>query len=146
MNDFQYAKLGDRVWDYNEGWGRITKLHVPTMLYFYVDMSNGISGNYGLGGIGFEAKVRTLFWDEVKIEPPSKPEKEDDSERSWGLSDECVESLAKRGLKPSDNIFDEEAKPEKKGCCGRCFQTFLYKSKPFNYCPWCGKGICDAKI
>ena len=72
---FSDAKVGDRVWSFNEGWGTIKNRYSPNTTYpLKVEFESGVYRTYTLWGlIFFTDQNPTLFWDEVKFETPEKP-------------------------------------------------------------------------
>jgi hypothetical protein len=85
-SDFSGARVGDRVWSMNWGWGTIardcTKTYsTPTNNYFKVDFGTekylqyNIEGRKAIIGVGYEPK-QTLFWDEIEFEIPDPPKRE----------------------------------------------------------------------
>lgn len=84
-NDFKDAKVGDRVWDLLKGWGEVASLSVEPVTSFnegkrrvYIDFISDEDCWYSQEGNsqeGISDKRRTLFWDEVIINPPPKPKK-----------------------------------------------------------------------
>ena len=77
---FETAKVGDRVWSMEYGWGEIvptTAGETDTIKVMFID---GPSSTYTLEGRRLFTHMRprcsanqTLFWDEVVIEAPQKP-------------------------------------------------------------------------
>lgn len=79
MAQFDDAKIGDRVWHIQFGWGEIILAGMPD--------PTGVRGHikakfekeeedryFWLDGKRFTSdKSPTLFWDEVKIDPPERP-------------------------------------------------------------------------
>lgn len=75
---FEKARVGDKVWHIEYGWGTIEKVDkyrhdYPLTVRFY-------NGNYyfykyltSSGKINTASECQTLFWDEVKIEAPQMP-------------------------------------------------------------------------
>lgn len=74
---FETARIGDRVWSVEYGWGVIDSISQSVYplrvrfigysnadMYIYFDLK-GLRPNGG--------KNQTLFWDEVKIDAPKKP-------------------------------------------------------------------------
>lgn len=101
--DFRNAKVGDRVWSIAYGWGVVKKTDYPYLEFkILVGFQKEISCSYTIDGIGGHGEFRTLFWDEVKIEPPPRPKRkvkkelkvmlyasEDDLRRGWIISSSC---------------------------------------------------------
>ena len=68
---FHDAKVGDRVWSIEFGWGKITDISIDKLLVCFKGNS---SVAYHHTGQYFYANANpTLFWDEVTITPPPKP-------------------------------------------------------------------------
>lgn len=76
-NDFKDAKIGDRVWDLKRGWGKIIKFSLEKILVHF-DNTHLANCFFNLKGISdpylSDFYLRTLFWNEIKINPPPKPE------------------------------------------------------------------------
>lgn len=71
---FETAKIGDRVWCIEEGWGVVDGIDEHTEYPLRVSFPNEGYKMYTLGGIyGDDYKVQTLFWGEVEFEVPKKP-------------------------------------------------------------------------
>ena len=70
MTTFEDAKVGDRVFHYKYGWSTITNIKKESNYPIIIDYD--FSFTYE-GFADKSDKNRTLFWDEVKIVPPSKP-------------------------------------------------------------------------
>ena len=70
MTTFENAKVGDRVYHYRYGWSTITNIKKESNYPIIIDYD--FSFTYE-GFADKSDKNRTLFWDEVKIVPPSKP-------------------------------------------------------------------------
>lgn len=71
---FETAKVGDRVWCINAGWGEIRGIDgldaYPIAVYFLNDEFK----TYTAGGLHDEDDItQSLFWGEVKLEAPQKP-------------------------------------------------------------------------
>lgn len=68
---FETAKVGDKVWTFEFGWGEIrsiSHLDIYPLLAIFSDnnyMFYKIDGTHLLRGV-----KHTLYWDEVKIEAP----------------------------------------------------------------------------
>ena len=68
---FSKAKVGDKVWNYKTGWDQITKILCNST---YPIMTQ--RGRYTLSGHNVTSdKNPSIFWDEIKIEPPPKPKR-----------------------------------------------------------------------
>lgn len=71
---FETAKVGDRVWSIECGWGEIFSVDEARIYPIKVEFQNGRPLTYTLGGKPMITHERqTLFWDEVKIDAPQKP-------------------------------------------------------------------------
>ena len=71
---FETAKVGDRVWSIEFGWGEILSLGESETYPVKVFWKNQAWESYTLEGKQLARHVcRTLFWDEVKIDAPHKP-------------------------------------------------------------------------
>ena len=71
---FENAKVGDRVWSVEYGWGTIEAIGkgaYPVVVSFDcgISIAHTFSGNDG------SVKLQTLFWDEIKIEAPPRPKR-----------------------------------------------------------------------
>ena len=70
MTTFEDAKVGDRVFHYKYGWSTITNIKKESSYPIIIDYDFSYTYN------GFAEKTDSnpsIFWDEVKIVPPSKP-------------------------------------------------------------------------
>lgn len=75
--DFSSAKVGDRVWDFIYGWGKILpeNKRINRELYpIYVQFDSGVCDAYSYDGVNGLGK-RTLFWDEIHFEIPPRPKR-----------------------------------------------------------------------
>lgn len=71
---FETAKVGDKVWCINSGWGEIRARYGSVTYPIGVYFSNGEYKTYTVGGLFTENDItQSLFWDEVVIEAPAKP-------------------------------------------------------------------------
>ena len=69
MTTFEDAKVGDKVWClYFEEWSTITNINMGYKYPIQTELNS-----YTIAGRMNINRGRTLFWDEVKIVPPSKP-------------------------------------------------------------------------
>lgn len=74
MAMFSNAKVGERVYDWTDGWGTIINIHVYDKLPLEVKLNNGIIRRYTLDGYGcWDSNNPVLFWDKPKFEIPKKP-------------------------------------------------------------------------
>ena len=73
MAMFDEAKAGEKVWSIGLGWGKIEEIdsgHFPIVVRF----NNGHQISFtSLGHQWAQSINPTLFWDEIKIAPPEKP-------------------------------------------------------------------------
>ena len=71
---FETAKVGDRAWSIERGWGVIQSLDGGETYPIIIEFQNERSLSYTLGGKRLTThELQTLFWDEVVIEAPVKP-------------------------------------------------------------------------
>ena len=74
---FETAKVGDRVWSLQFGWGKISKINDYSCYSSYpidVEFDSGGFIMFTLDGRLYKNHVmQSLFWDEVVIEVPTKP-------------------------------------------------------------------------
>ena len=70
---FENSEVGNKVWDIRHGWGIIT--FINTINAYPINVSFGNEDeSFTIDGKEFESDLYpTLFWDEVVIVPPSKP-------------------------------------------------------------------------
>ena len=78
-NGFRNAKVGDKVWDIMDGWGKIIEIRKDFGAYpiKVSDFENESlrTETYTWDGKSFKNHINpTLFWDKINIKPPSKPE------------------------------------------------------------------------
>ena len=75
---FENAKVGDRVWSVEFGWGVVVDKKKDV---FYVNFTKRTYTKenvfYSFDGKAFkiERSNQTLFWDEIKIVPPARPKR-----------------------------------------------------------------------
>jgi hypothetical protein len=71
---FENARVGDKVWDFYYGWGKVTRIDVSefgdTMAVLF---DSEYSLMYYTTGEPYHSNQRTLFWDEIKFEVPVQP-------------------------------------------------------------------------
>lgn len=73
---FSKAKIGDRVWTFNNGWGTIVSIECKSVYSLNVNFDNGEETSYTIGGKFSSSDSKpSLFWDEIKFEIPSKPKR-----------------------------------------------------------------------
>lgn len=71
---FEDAKIGDRAWCIRSGWGEIRDAGSPDRYAIAVYFPNAEYKRYTSDGFYNEDDAtRSLFWDEVVIEAPTKP-------------------------------------------------------------------------
>ena len=73
MRYFDGIKRENRVWDFVNLWGTVTKVTKDTI---YVDFDNGAGNTFTFDGktlYGNEPRRQQLFWDEIKFEIPKSP-------------------------------------------------------------------------
>lgn len=71
---FETAKVGDKVWDFYQGWGVVREIGRSARYPIYVNLASGGYKRYTSGGLYDEDDIsQSLFWDEVVIEAPVKP-------------------------------------------------------------------------
>lgn len=80
MNEttFENAIVGDRVWDFGAGWGKIDSMPLFPEDYMRVEFHNAIASRYeayNLNGVNIYDQKQTLFWDEIKFEAPPRPKR-----------------------------------------------------------------------
>lgn len=80
MNEttFENARVGDRLWSSEYGWGKVIEILDISHLKVYFDECTSLnqdSAFYSVLGIRNAGNYRTLFWDEVKFEAPPRPKR-----------------------------------------------------------------------
>lgn len=71
---FETAKIGDRVWSIPKGWGKIINIAHSSSYPLIVSHDSGGFDTFTIDGyFCSNSAMRSLFWDEVKIEAPHKP-------------------------------------------------------------------------
>ena len=71
---FETAKIGEKAWDVHVGWGEVFSVGSSVAYPIAVRFKNYGTKSYTVKGLAYEEDTyQTLFWDEVKIEAPSKP-------------------------------------------------------------------------
>lgn len=71
---FETARIGDRVWSVDCGWGEVQDTSHSDTYPLLVKFTDGTCIPYTLMGSWRTWRGnQTLFWDVVKIEPPTKP-------------------------------------------------------------------------
>lgn len=87
MAQFSNAKIGDKVWSTQHGWGKVHSLYINQIspcckklisgatFPLSVVFKNGYSASFTLNGELEEYYINpTLFWDEIRIVAPKKPD------------------------------------------------------------------------
>jgi hypothetical protein len=73
---FSNAKVGDKVWDFINGWGTISAIYTdvpyPIMVLFLGRERDAYTSR---GQMNMRGGLVTLFWDEIKYEIPTKPKR-----------------------------------------------------------------------
>jgi len=73
---FENAKVGDKVWSINYGWGEITEIYTGDTYPICVRFVGESGITYTLNGYIDEFDMNpTLFWDELQFEIPVKPKR-----------------------------------------------------------------------
>lgn len=72
---FENACINDMVWSFMYGWGVIIKIHFPDQFPIKVHFNSGMKETYTLTGRHSIKATQSLFWREIKINPPSMPSK-----------------------------------------------------------------------
>lgn len=71
--DFSEAKIGDKVFALDLGWGEVVSLYAGGLV---VEFEGRFAQLYLVDGRECEEDInQMLYWDEVKIEPPARPKK-----------------------------------------------------------------------
>lgn len=70
MDDFSTSKSGDKLWSPMFGWGEVIDI---TSACITILSSSNHETYFNLNGSYFKNGPQCLFYDEVKIIPPSKP-------------------------------------------------------------------------
>ena len=104
MAYFDGIKVGDRVWDCAYGWGVVTKIQEKMGYPIVVEFSDCLKDEYNYNGFIVMAKNQTLFWNEVKIEPPKKPKPQ-----KIELKNDYIE-IVRRGVTDDSKIQFESYK------------------------------------
>lgn len=81
--DGEPLEVGDRVWCLVNGWGKVEELNMGVSTY-QIDVNfNGSLGSYTQDFRFFKGTNRTLYWDEIKITPPSSKSKKNEKVWDW---------------------------------------------------------------
>ena len=91
---FENAKVGDRVWSVEFGWGRVDSVHPYKEVIFQNNQMYRFNSD---GSRFFMLKVnQTLFWAEIKIDPPERPKRKVSQvvERWAVFTDDCEVALS----------------------------------------------------
>ena len=71
---FETAKVGDRVWSLQFGWGEISKINDDPSYPIVVEYDRGGFDTFTLDcRLDEDHVTQSIFWDEVVIEAPTKP-------------------------------------------------------------------------
>lgn len=74
-NDFNNIRIGDEVFSIMHGWGKVIQLS-NIVKSFYVRFNNGIDRWVWFDGKTDQSHLTpSVFWDEVKIIPPTNPKR-----------------------------------------------------------------------
>ena len=124
---FENAKIGDKVWEIELGWGEIVNIikssTYPLMVKFNI---NGSIMTFDLSGKYTKIAINpTLFWDEINVEIPKKPKPEfwkpENGEEAYYISikGEVVESTywymdtEDKDVVEQGNVFQTEEEANK---------------------------------
>lgn len=87
---FETASIGDEVWCVSLGWGVITNVYHHTYYPIKVEFGPGRLRTFTVEGLHYSDDLHpTLFWNEVKIEAPTKPLpklNKDDCVEVWNIN------------------------------------------------------------
>ena len=72
---FENAQVGDRVWDFNYGFGIISKIDKNSTYSILVNFDKQDVCVFNKDGKIFSEVSRTLFWDEIKFKVPTQPQR-----------------------------------------------------------------------
>jgi hypothetical protein len=94
---FEDAKVGDRVWSMQSGWGEVVE-NIPLADYgVSVKFDNNAYGSYSVCGRFQKSDLMpTLFWNEVKFEIPKKPLPDLEVDTKVLVWDRCSDHKYKR--------------------------------------------------
>ena len=70
---FENARVGDRVWDFIYGWGKIEHIESKSQYPLKIRFASGSGYAFTLKGENLMGIPQTLFWDEIKYEIPTQP-------------------------------------------------------------------------
>lgn len=70
---FEDAKVGNKVWDFIDGWGKVIAIEKLNEYPLNVEFINGHYRSYDFHGKAITDERQRLFWDEIKFEVPEKP-------------------------------------------------------------------------
>lgn len=72
---FEYAKVGDKVWDFNYGWGTVRGTLTTHKSRTYIEVVFTSCEEYYTpdGVCSSISGTPTLFWDEIKFKVPKRP-------------------------------------------------------------------------
>ena len=70
---FENAKVGDKVWNLSyRVWGTIKEINTRDYYQLKVEFINGMTNTYTFDGIISPGRHQSIFWDEVKVEAPTR--------------------------------------------------------------------------
>jgi len=73
---FENARVGDRVWSSVFGWGSVRSFGGDEKYPVQVRFKSGNSDiSYMVSGQRDDYELRTLYWDELCIDPPERPKR-----------------------------------------------------------------------
>lgn len=74
MTTFETTKVGDNVWDFILGWGKIETIDKSETYPIGVRFNNrDVHRSFTLSGKAYIHTNRTLFWGKIKFEIPTQP-------------------------------------------------------------------------
>ena len=128
MAQFDDAKVGDRVWDYMNGWADIDQISSENGHPIRVKYSGGGYNWYNFKGErqGCSGSP-TLFWSEVKIVAPERPKEHEHSYTIVGqceCGDNILGEALSEALKPKEKC---EACELEKECHDNSFGGRVFK-------------------
>lgn len=114
---FESAKVGDKVWSFEFGWGSIVDILQDEDRPITCKFENfNMNIQYSLFGLLSKySTYQTLFWDEIKIVAPEKPRWKPNK----GDTYYCIDSR----LSPQHCTFSEFPIAEERVNSGNCFET-----------------------
>lgn len=73
--DITKLKIGDRLWDFEYGWGNVTEINKHHEYQIGVNFKYGHRLTYTISGKNIKEMNQTLFYDEIKFDPPPRPKR-----------------------------------------------------------------------